>query len=149
MLKKLRKQLKNEKGLTLVELLAVIVILAVIAAIAVPAIGNIIDNSRYNAVKGDAINALNAANIFFTDNPEGLNGTDTVTLKELKDEGYLESIGKFPEGTSITKEKPHAITGTSNQKVNGHSISFTGATIDIINADTKKAKDISGDTTIQ
>ena len=35
----LQKRLKNEKGLTLVELLAVIVILGIIAAIAVPSIG--------------------------------------------------------------------------------------------------------------
>ena len=46
MKKFLQKRLKNEKGLTLVELLAVIVILGIIAAIAVPSIGNIIDNSR-------------------------------------------------------------------------------------------------------
>ena len=46
MKKLLQKRLKNEKGLTLVELLAVIVILGVIAAIAVPSIGNIIENSR-------------------------------------------------------------------------------------------------------
>ena len=42
MFKNMKKQLNNEKGLTLIELLAVIVILAIIAAIAVPAIGNII-----------------------------------------------------------------------------------------------------------
>lgn len=47
--KKLQKLMKNEKGLTLVELLAVIVILGIIAAIAIPAIGGIIDNSRQDA----------------------------------------------------------------------------------------------------
>ena len=45
-MKKMKQILKNEKGLTLIELLAVIVILAIVAAIAVPAIGNIIENSR-------------------------------------------------------------------------------------------------------
>ena len=34
----LKKRIKNEKGLSLVELLAVIVILAIVAAIAIPAI---------------------------------------------------------------------------------------------------------------
>lgn len=41
-----KKLLKNEKGLTLVELLAVIVILAIIAAIAVPAIGILLISRR-------------------------------------------------------------------------------------------------------
>ena len=44
MKKFLQKRLNNEKGLTLVELLAVIVILGIIAAIAIPSIGNIIQN---------------------------------------------------------------------------------------------------------
>ncbi len=39
MRKKIQALLKNQKGLTLVELLAVIVILGIIAAIAVPSIG--------------------------------------------------------------------------------------------------------------
>ena len=50
MKKFLQKRLKNEKGLTLVELLAVIVILGIIAAIAVPSIGNIVENSRVKAL---------------------------------------------------------------------------------------------------
>ena len=41
MKRKMKALLKNEKGLTLIELLAVIVILGIIAAIAVPSIGGI------------------------------------------------------------------------------------------------------------
>ncbi|WP_339174838.1 prepilin-type N-terminal cleavage/methylation domain-containing protein [Solibacillus sp. FSL R5-0691] len=54
----LKKRIKNEKGLSLVELLAVIVILAIVAAIAIPAIGNIINNSRDKAEISDAINII-------------------------------------------------------------------------------------------
>ncbi len=46
MRKFIQNKLKEQKGLTLIELLAVIVILAIIAAIAIPAIGNIIENSQ-------------------------------------------------------------------------------------------------------
>ncbi|MEK4285229.1 MULTISPECIES: type II secretion system protein [Ureibacillus] len=63
----LKKRLRNEKGLTLVELLAVIVILAIVAAIAVPAIGNIIENSRVKAAKADIANVVSAANLYFTE----------------------------------------------------------------------------------
>ena len=63
MFKEMKKRIKNEKGLTLIELLAVIVILAIIAAIAIPAIGNIINNSRDKAVLSDVQNAISAAKI--------------------------------------------------------------------------------------
>ena len=65
MKKFLQKRLKNEKGLTLVELLAVIVILGIIAAIAIPSIGNIIENSKVNAVKADAQNVLDCCKYVF------------------------------------------------------------------------------------
>ncbi|WP_369678807.1 prepilin-type N-terminal cleavage/methylation domain-containing protein [Planococcus faecalis] len=70
MKKYLQNKLNNEKGMTLIELLAVIVIIAIIAAIAIPAIGNIIENSRYSAVKADATNVLNAAQLYYTETPE-------------------------------------------------------------------------------
>ena len=46
MFMKMKERLKNQKGLTLIELLAVIVILGIIAAIAIPSIGNIIQNTK-------------------------------------------------------------------------------------------------------
>lgn len=61
------KRLKNEKGLTLIELLAVIVILAIIAAIAVPAVGKIINNSKDKAILADASNILAGAKIAIVD----------------------------------------------------------------------------------
>jgi type IV pilus assembly protein PilA len=58
-----QKTLKNQKGLTLIELLAVIVILGIIAAIAVPAIGNVIANSKEKAYYAEALNVISAAKI--------------------------------------------------------------------------------------
>lgn len=67
-------RVKNEKGLTLVELLAVIVFLAIVAAIAIPAISNVIDNSRYKALKADAINVIHAAQSFLWSIQPPING---------------------------------------------------------------------------
>jgi type IV pilus assembly protein PilA len=59
----LKKFFKNDKGLTLVELLAVIVILGIIAAIAVPSIGGIINKSKDDAVVAEAVQIINAAKL--------------------------------------------------------------------------------------
>lgn len=102
-MKKTRKLLKNQKGLTLIELLAVIVILAIVAAIAVPAIGGVINNSRDKAILADASNILAGAKIA---NVEGAckTGTDTdgntCTLTELKP--YVEGL---PDSVTYTATK--------------------------------------------
>ncbi|WP_312128610.1 prepilin-type N-terminal cleavage/methylation domain-containing protein [Lysinibacillus capsici] len=77
-----KKLLKNEKGLTLVELLAVIVILAIIAAIAVPAIGNIINKSKDRAILAEASNILAGAKIAYID---GACVDNTCSNDELED----------------------------------------------------------------
>ncbi|WP_070327703.1 prepilin-type N-terminal cleavage/methylation domain-containing protein [Exiguobacterium aurantiacum] len=63
------KQLKDERGLTLVELLVVVVILGIIAAIAVVAIGGIIENSRKDAMVSDAKQMVSAAKLYTASNP--------------------------------------------------------------------------------
>ncbi|SER67341.1 prepilin-type N-terminal cleavage/methylation domain-containing protein [Salisediminibacterium halotolerans] len=100
-MKKRLQQMKNQKGLTLVELLAVIVILGIIAAIAVPAIGNIIDNAREDAHESNAESLYNAARLAVTSENE----TDETTFSgvsngdedNLVDNGYLDSYMIDPE----------------------------------------------------
>lgn len=116
MMKFIKNKLKEEKGLTLIELLAVIVILAIIAAIAIPAIGNIIQNSRENAVIADAQNVLSAANLYFTEHAN----ESTVDLATLTSGGYLETDGQLTSAT-VTNANPDTIeaTGTAgNSTVN-------------------------------
>lgn len=133
----LKKRLKNQKGLTLIELLAVIVILAIVAAIAIPAIGNIIENSRYNGVKSDAINVLNAANLYFTDNP-----TETeVTVAQLGTDGYLDSPGKInqdPNAKVTRAAGGNKLTTTAIKYSGNKTVTFSDATVNGINADTNK-----------
>ncbi|MCM3386973.1 prepilin-type N-terminal cleavage/methylation domain-containing protein [Ureibacillus chungkukjangi] len=75
MFKTMKKRIKNEKGLTLIELLAVVVILAIVAAIAVPAIGNIINNSRDKAILAEASNVLAAGKLAVTEGACTASGT--------------------------------------------------------------------------
>lgn len=149
-----QKKLKDQKGMTLIELLAVIVIIAIIAAIAIPAIGNIIENSRNGAVKSDYQNALAAANIYFTENPEatsvtagilvkgvttGTGDTAKTTPTYLDDKGSLndevtitkKSGGNTIAGTAVANSKTYTIsTAMNNKQLSAKKNSeFTGTTI--------------------
>lgn len=133
MLKRFKNQLKNEKGLTLVELLAVVVILGIIAAIAIIAIGNIIDNSRRDGIKSDAIQLINAANLYKSET-----GQLPTNIDDLSE--YVELSNDWTGVTFTTKGNATAITATGkNDKT---EISFKEATIKEINKAGKKAKTI-------
>ncbi len=62
-MKKWMKKFKNERGLTLVELLAVIVILAIVAIIAFVFIGGVIENSKKDAHISNAQQIISAAKL--------------------------------------------------------------------------------------
>ncbi len=136
--------LKNERGLTLIELLAVIVILAVVAAIAIPAIGNVIDNSRYKALKADAINVLHAAQFYFMEHPTA-DQWQIVQVEQLVAEGYLDSAGKILDAerpgqtanvqfiNGVYYLNAHAIYYSKEKYIN-----FDNATIEHIAEDIRK-----------
>ncbi|PIC98790.1 type II secretion system protein [Sporosarcina sp. P29] len=145
-MKKFMQKKLNQKGLTLVELLAVIVILGIIAAIAVPAIGNIIENTKYNAVKSDALNALSAGNLYYAEQPK----ENKVTVKQLVEGGYLDNNGKLLDIVSVDKaveKNKLSITGNSEEYAGGKKVIFTAATVESINADILKGS-AKGDKTI-
>jgi type IV pilus assembly protein PilA len=100
---RLKKVLKDQRGLTLIELLAVIVILGIIAAIAIPSILNLTSDTRKEAIvvsyksMGDAARLLIIQKGWDTidnnvDWDKATTTTDTIilTLKTLLDEGYIE-----------------------------------------------------------
>jgi len=115
MLKKFKKQINNEKGLTLIELLAVIVILGIIAAIAVPAIGNIISNSKDKALLADASNILAGAKIAMVDG-----ACDTGKATEAEECTQAE-LGSFVEG--ITEG-----TYSANKTADGWTVTYSELT---------------------
>ncbi|PID15679.1 Tfp assembly type protein [Sporosarcina sp. P34] len=145
-MKKFMQKKLNDKGLTLVELLAVIVILGIIAAIAVPAIGNIIENTKYNAVKSDALNALSAGNLYYAEQPK----ETKVTIEQLVERGYLDNKGKLLDTVSVDKaveKNKLSISGNSEEYAGVKKVIFTAATVESINADTLKGS-AEGDKTI-
>ncbi len=81
----MKETLKNNQGVTLVELLIVIVILGIIAAIAVPAVGNIVENAERDAVIGDATAIRDGAQLYCASNaqPDECSDQDNATPSAL------------------------------------------------------------------
>ncbi|MED4037469.1 prepilin-type N-terminal cleavage/methylation domain-containing protein [Niallia taxi] len=127
----LKKHIKNEKGLTLIELLAVIVILGIIAAIAIPSIANIIHKSREDAVKADAIQIINSAKMYIA----GEGSKDTITKTDL--DSYLNDVSTFSaftvNVTTNATSKDTVISLTGDGAKGNVSIHFADATITDIN----------------
>ncbi len=93
------RTLRNNKAVTLVELLAVIVILAIIAAIAVPTIGNMIDRQRANAAAASGNSVIEVLRIYATENPSV---TAEYTTSAQLTTVIGDSISSVPAITNIT-----------------------------------------------
>ncbi len=106
----LRKFNKDEKGLTLIELLAVIVILGIIAAIAIPSVSAIIKNSERKSQMANAHELVDSARMAIATHgfsgigtpvaagslPTGANEGVAITLQQLIDAGYINGPIKDP-----------------------------------------------------
>lgn len=96
----MRPFLKNERGLTLIELLAAIIILSILLLIATPMVGKIIENSRKDAYLADAEMFVYAAKIAHLNDEIGKKATggggfaggEVYTLKYLSEAGYAGNI---------------------------------------------------------
>jgi type IV pilus assembly protein PilA len=119
----LGKVLGNEKGLTLIELLAVIVILAIISAIAIPAIGGLISGAKDKAHEANGLTAINAARYkAINDSPTA---TATYTLKLLADEGYLEKVPADPKVKGTTYNETTSVVNVTITTKGNYSYTVT------------------------
>ncbi|NME99009.1 prepilin-type N-terminal cleavage/methylation domain-containing protein [Aneurinibacillus aneurinilyticus] len=125
----MKKVLKEQRGLTLIELLAVVVILGIIAAIAIPAIGNIIEGQKEKAHKANAIMLLDAAKLYFLDNPDKATGDETVDLATLAGTAQG-ATKKYLDAVPINPETNAVYTGGSVSYGQGNNkVTLTGAKV--------------------
>ncbi|MFD2446227.1 type II secretion system protein [Bacillus sp. CGMCC 1.16607] len=111
MFKSIKKRLKDQRGLTLVELLAVIVILGIIAGIAVPNIGGIIDNSKKDAHVANAQQMVSAARLAVASNETLQTGIAYLPLAYLEGQNFLETVEDPDNGSYNKGSNAYATTG--------------------------------------
>ncbi|MGS0973367.1 MAG: prepilin-type N-terminal cleavage/methylation domain-containing protein [Candidatus Izemoplasmataceae bacterium] len=97
--------MKNNKGVTLVELLVVIVVMGIIAGFAIPAVGGIITNAEKDAVLNDAIQIENAARLYCSSSQDpdfcstGGSGNSKNVLTDTDLSTLLEGLGTHTTAT--------------------------------------------------
>lgn len=89
---KLKRLTGNQKGLTLIELLAVIIVLGIILAIAVPSVLGVVNRSKINADKATWLLLQEAGLQYAIAN--NLDQDGEVSVNELVTLGYLNSEPK-------------------------------------------------------
>ena len=87
-------QKKKRAGFTLVEMVIVVTILGILSGIGFMKFGNVQETSRKNADYAAAANLATAANLYLLENPNIDVNNKTISIDELKKEGYINSIPK-------------------------------------------------------
>lgn len=121
--------LRNQKGLTLIELLAVIVIIGILSAIAVPSISGLINKTKEEAHRANAQIIIDAAKMKIAAE-DFAGGTITNNIKtldiyvaQLVQEGYLEKVPEDPQN------KGNVYTSTYSVPAGGSTPTGSGSKV--------------------
>lgn len=106
-MKKMKQIMKDEEGLTLVELLAVVVIMAIIAGIAAVAISKVIQRTREDAQVSNVQQMFASANLYDIQEENGLGVDESgnvskTTLSDLKEKGTIKTVGFLAAGVDAS-----------------------------------------------
>ena len=105
----------NNKGFTLVEILAVLVILAAIMSLAIPSFSSSLEVSDKKQEENRRKRIESAAEIYVTNYKseiyENLNTTSScyITIKTLADEGYISIDDKNDDNELVAFTKPNTL----------------------------------------
>ena len=121
----MEKSKKDQRGLTLVELLAVVVILAIVAAIAFVLIGNVMENSRKDAHIANAQQIISAAKMYDS-TVEPIKGKE-ITLAQLQEEKLIDKTIQNPwKGETYVTNENVKITKNDDGEFSISAFSVTG-----------------------
>ncbi len=107
-MKKMKQIMKDEEGLTLVELLAVVVIMAIIAGIAAVSISKVIQRTREDAQVSNVQQMFASANLYDIQEENGLGvntdgNAEKTTLADLKTQGTIKTVEFLAKEADATK----------------------------------------------
>lgn len=120
------KKLKNERGLTLVELLAVVVILAIIATIAFVYIGGVIENSKKDAHVANAVQIISAAKLYEASGGELT--SNQITSGDLQGADMLQDlIDPWTKEKYDSDDSTATVTKDTSEDGDEYSISFNAS----------------------
>ncbi|WP_167577556.1 type II secretion system protein [Ammoniphilus sp. YIM 78166] len=124
MVASLKKLWNNQRGVTLIELLAVVVILGIIAAIAAPSVITNFSDAKKNADSQTEKIVIDAAQRYMLDDAKNVtfnNNSATITIAVLKEKGYLTSEPKWSDNNAVANVV--LTQDATTKKVTSYSVS--------------------------